>query len=75
MTQEAYPSSDDYKIIKELVENYLIFIETLINARKIGIDNEILVGILDLFYSVKIDRQTISELKRWVKEIEGLVEE
>jgi hypothetical protein len=75
MTQESYPSSDDYKTIEILVESYLIFIEALVSARKVKIDNEILSGILDLFYTVKTDSQTIKELKRRIEEIKGLVEE
>lgn len=75
MTMESYPKLDDCNIIKDLVEKYLLFIESLINVRQSKIDNEILNEILNLFYSVKTDKQTINELKKWIKEIEGLSEE
>ena len=75
MTQEAYPKIEDYNLVSDAVEAYLSFLEYLKIARNANLGNDMLLQILDLFYSVKIDDATITELKRWLDELDMLVEE
>ena len=74
MTQEDYPQNKDFILVSDAVEAYLTFIECLKMARSAKIDNDMLLQVLDLFHSVKIDDATIKELKRWLDELDELVE-
>ena len=75
MTEEAYPKSDEFNLISNLVESYLDFIQYLKKARNANIDNEMLIDILNLFYIVKIDDETINELKIWLDKLGAVVVE
>lgn len=74
MTMEAYPNKKEFDIIYNMVDSYLLFIDNLKKARGSNIDNDMLLSILDLFYTVKIDDGTIGTLKSWIKELENLSE-
>ncbi len=75
MTYEVYPNVKDFNLISDVVESYLDFISFLKIAREAEIDNFMLLQILSLFNSVKIDNITINELKTWLDELDGLIEE
>ncbi len=74
MTMEAYPKKKEFDIIYNMVDCYLSFIVALKKARESNIDNDMLLSILDLFYTVKIDDETIGTLKNWIKELQNLSE-
>ena len=75
MTQEVYPKIDEFNLVSDVVEAYLDFIDCLKTAKTKNIDNPMLLEVINLFYSVKTDDAIINELKKWLDELDGLVDE
>lgn len=75
MTYEVYPNLGDFNLVENLVYAYINFIDNLKAVRKSKLDNEMLLSVIDLFYTVKTDSETIGELKKMLSELNELSKE
>ena len=69
MTTEKYPTIKELEILIELINKYFLFIKYLKVARRLSENCQIVADTISLFNIVKVDDNTIKELKKWKEEL------